>query len=168
MSAKRQREEKITFDVYQPCRLQDWDSGEYTREQLYNRQVLCIYNMKPSLPFWRLLFQYCTSRESLLCKKGESTPFTDYEAPLSSLEGCVFVRCEWAPEYESLRPQYDVYKYTHLLHCSTKQVKRHRKSVEICNDQLAFYSGLLKNFEEHQQHYEAQLAVALEKVDNKT
>lgn len=56
-------------------------------------------------------------------------PFTDFSAPLLSMER-TFYLCDWKPEYESLRVELAIFKYTHSLAKIEEEVQNAQKALE--------------------------------------
>ncbi len=66
----------------------------------------------------------------MLYKEDESEPFTDFEAPLASIEARKFVAREWTPEYERQRLHLTKLGYSHNLELLEREIEAAAATLE--------------------------------------
>lgn len=142
MSAKRARTTKKDLNCYvvDPKKF----PGYAFMHSIYDaaaKQALTkyVFNDKDP-PFWHL---WARIPDKMLYKKGESVPFTDFEAPLAQMTECVFIQHDWAPEYEHLRAPLQCYQHKSSIRVANlalsrlcKELRELQRKVEEKNEEL--------------------------------
>jgi len=96
--------------------------------------------------FWQLWARY----DGKMLHQGDKVPITDLKLPLASMAKRTFYLCDWTPEYEAVRAELGVLKYTYILDKIEKEEEDAKLKLSQVQERKSKCIELLEKYKQNQ------------------
>lgn len=105
-----------------------------------------VFDANDNPLFWQLWARH----EGKMLHQGDKVPITDFKLPLASMAKRIFYLCDWTPEYETVRVELGVLKYTRILDEIEKEEEDAKLKLSQVQERKASCISFLEKYKQDQ------------------